>query len=689
VLPLLAGEVGIIERFEQIVEGKPVEESPFDDPFVAKARDAVCGALGVHPPQAWAKTGLQSQIFRGCHSKGDPDSALAGWIDEGAPFGILNPISRSGIFPPAPEPSPDLDELPSLNSDWAGWTNYVSAETEPETVTTILDGMVDAGWADRFATLEAAKRALGCQDLVCNRLALISKLRLDKTTKHRLVWDFRRSGVNRFVRQGERIVLPTLSHIVEDIRALVALAPEAEFTAGLCADVEDAFHQIPLAPDERRFALACVGGVIYAFKVLVFGSASAPTVWGRFAAFLGRTWAAIVDPSTMRVQIFVDDPFFTVRGSRRAIALEMALAMLWAAILGFPLAWHKVAFGASLPWIGAQVSFTETSVTIAIQTKKVEEILETLLKVEGWTYVGRKLLRSLAGKLSFVAGLVPPVRVFLDPIWAALAALEPSAHEHVARSVRRKRDHTIPVKRFSHALAWLIAFFSGKRGKLERTFDYLPRPPTGPEVVTVCVDASPWGIGGFLAVGGAPQRWFADPITDADLLRLRARRGVSDFNTLWEALAVLVAVQLWAPLRGRWAVWVRSDSLATLLALRSLKARSTALNILVREFALLVAELDLELVALTHVPGVANGWADALSRLSAPVPSRSPTGLLDLPRDRCPGRGPSFWRALTPRAPPLARPPGRRASSRSPPLGGGRLSACARSRLGLHSPRRP
>ena len=63
------------------------------------------------------------------------------------------------------------------------------------------------------------------------------------------------------------------------------------------------------------------------FKVLVFGSSSAPTVWGRYAAFLGRTNAAVTDPSVLRVQVYVDDPLYLSRGSSLATARELTLAV--------------------------------------------------------------------------------------------------------------------------------------------------------------------------------------------------------------------------------------------------------------------------------------------------------------------------------------------------------------------------
>ena len=91
-----------------------------------------------------------------------------------------------------------------------------------------------------------------------NRLALISKLKPDGTLKHRLVWDLRRSGVNM---------------------AIFCL---------MGTDVTEAFHQVPLHPSEQAYTVASVAGVFYVFRVLVFGSGSAPTVWGQIRCLLGK-----------------------------------------------------------------------------------------------------------------------------------------------------------------------------------------------------------------------------------------------------------------------------------------------------------------------------------------------------------------------------------------------------------------
>ena len=69
---------------------------------------------------------------------------------------------------------------------------------------------------------------------------------MDGTTKHRLVWDLPRSGVNTLVRQGDRIILPRVSDVLEDRAELqVGLTPTEELYV-FGTDVSDAFHQIPI-----------------------------------------------------------------------------------------------------------------------------------------------------------------------------------------------------------------------------------------------------------------------------------------------------------------------------------------------------------------------------------------------------------------------------------------------------------
>ena len=143
---------------------------------------------------------------------------------------------------------------------------------------------------------------------------------------------------------------------------------------------------------------------------------------------------------------------------------------------------------------------------------------------------------------------------------------------------------------------------------------------------------------------GEVQQHFFDSISDEDCIRFRATRGVSDFNTLWEAIAMLVAIRLWMPELPGLDLRVKSDNLAALSAALKFKAHDPRLNAIAREMALDVCEGQYELNVLEHIPGISNKLPDALSRLFAPEPQPWP---VELNLSRCrsaPARGDDFWR---------------------------------------------
>ena len=615
--------------------------SPPPDGLVEAARGAILDLAGERADEG--TIGLQPSIFDAYRRlSGDPDEHLATWLREGAPLGINRPVLSAGIFPPVPDEPVSSDYVAGLARTPTGWENYRSADDDSATATTLLERMVDQGWAEAHSHWDEVTRSLG-DGVVLNKLALLSKTKSDGTVKHRLVWDLRRSGVNLAVKQGERVVLPRLSDVVADLRELAAPGNDEAFLLG--TDVSEAFHQVPLHPSERQYTVAALGGRYYVFKVLVFGSSSAPTVWGRYAAFLGRSTAAVVGADPLRLQVYVDDPLYVCVAQLSRAARLFSVALLWALVLGYPLAWHKTEGGHDLRWIGAQITLHPDSVRIRIPEDRVAELLGSTVEFLQGSVVGVRRLRTYAGVLSFFAGMVPLFRPFLASIWAAL----PGTNADGVLTVR-----LVHTKRIRRALLWFRAFLSGVQGSLERTY------PLKPESVSrrfhVVTDASPWGIGGVLYFRGSPVSHFSDQLHDEDLKRFRARRGDPAFNTLWEALAILVALRCWSPLFTiGTAVTVRSDSHGSLSAMAKLSSPSPSLNLVMAELALDASGMVCGLTPvdqLVHIPGVSNTVADPLSRMFSPSPLAFPAVLACSVPATPPFRDVTFWRT---RLDPLRR----------------------------------
>ena len=157
-------------------------------------------------------------------------------------------------------------------------------------------------------------------------------------------------------------------------------------------------------------------------------------------------------------------------------------------------------------------------------------------------------------------------------------------------------------------------------------------------------DASPFGMGGIVRVGGEPYQFFGIDIPQAALTKFRAKRGDPQWTTLWEGLALLIAFRLWMPGKGFHTKFrTKSDSLSALLMLSRGKAKSPELNVLAREFAIDQALREYRIWGLEHIPGVTNVQADALSRRYAPRPYPVPEALHNAV-ERHVALGEAFWK---------------------------------------------
>ena len=407
------GILGVIKNTR-----KGIEVTGYPDAIVNDFRNEWFAVLGLPPPprcsgpdpaflEAWGR------------AVGDRDSAeiLPQWLPHGPPIGILEPIETIGVFP-AVEPGSDIRDPFTIHSELAGWTNYTSAEDEPAIVKGLLDTQERKGHCKFFGSLNGLLNYLQVDEVVLSKLALITKLKPDGTSKHRLIWDLLRSDVNASVDLRERFVLPRIQDAVDDALHLRRSGDSLEW---LVVDISDAFHNIPLRSSERRFACAKVGDFYVVFEVLCMGGRSAPNIWGRNAACLGRLLASLFDPEQFRNEIYVDDPIMAAVGTLHDRDVTFTIALLSLQTTGFPLAWSKGMLGTFVTWIGAQLTTLPSSVEVSIPEDKLDNLQALTIDLRASTVSSRRLVRSYCGKLSFVAGMVPYIRPFLCMLWRALS----------------------------------------------------------------------------------------------------------------------------------------------------------------------------------------------------------------------------------------------------------------------------
>ena len=138
----------------------------------------------------------------------------------------------------------------------------------------------------------------------------MTKARGDGTIRLRLIVDMRRAQLNDNEVLEERIVAPRLSVLVLGYYVPDVSAPGRQLRCGDgCGRLR---RRVP------QSGCPCVGfdGEYFVMRSVAFGGGAASLlVWGRAAAFLGRSGQSLFTPTGVRLELFVDDPWIGLMGT--------------------------------------------------------------------------------------------------------------------------------------------------------------------------------------------------------------------------------------------------------------------------------------------------------------------------------------------------------------------------------------
>ena len=148
--------------------------------------------------------------------------------------------------------------------------------------------------------------------------------------------------------------------------------------------------------------------------------------------------------------MYIDDILMQMCGTPAERTRQLACVLLLLAVLGFPVALHKVAFGPDLEWIGARFTWGPEGLVVSVPAKRRDEVLGIIERVCAAPVVPRKALRELAGKLSSLAGIVP-----------YLAAFTRSCHKVAAE---HEGEGLACTKQVAHDLRWAHSVLARERG---------------------------------------------------------------------------------------------------------------------------------------------------------------------------------------------------------------------------------
>ena len=611
----------------------------------------VADLLGVGSIAFGRRSKWRSGIVRAyVAARGDPETQFAGWLEEGAPTGVAREITACGVFPRVDTQAEADSEMYKHFAKVDCARNCKSAEENAALFGKEVERLIAAGYVREFRSWSALKREY--RDVIVSRVAALIKEKDDGSVKVRIVIDMLRSMVNAFVKLSERIVLPRLMDVVTDLIDLATVCLQcgdgSEVVEQMVVDFVDAFHTIGVHPEEVPFQVFRLPGQGFGcYETVVFGGGGASLTWGRGGALLGRSGQALFDGSEARVEIYVDDPWTAFRGKPGRIRRLKCRLLLWWLVLGPEVSWAKVQHGVQVKWIGAMVSIERlTVVALSLPPHFASELAAEAVALLGLASAPLSRVRRLAGKAAWAGGFVPAVGAIIAPLWAAVGECKTGATQPRGQTWRGAREPVVPIARVRHALRWVAAFFGGRRGTLTREFD-VQQHKARPQV-TMDFDASPWGYGGVLIWQGRPWSYYGVLISEEDVARFGIKFGDPAFQALVENIAILIGVRQWLPIwkSERVIVRIRSDSQAALGAWRKERSSNQAVNMVVREMALDLAEGRYKIDVKEHLPGRCNGWADALSRLSQPGGAATvPSALEHAQRVHPAVRGAAWWRA--------------------------------------------
>eukprot|EP00435_Cladocopium_sp_Y103_P027686 s1708_g6.t2 len=490
--------------------------------------------------------------------------------------------------------------------------NYSSAEENYEDIRRQVLEDVAQGTVIRMSMDEAKTRFEG-------RLAVAALGAVPKelnSSRVRRVHDATYSvDVNRRIRVLDKMRFP----VVDDASAVLSSVEEESQEEGsnirfsMVYDIAKAHRLIPVreldwglqafrlpGPDDEAGA----GTDVFVHTRGTFGVASAAYWWGRCASTAVRLIHRLADKHlSLWHLLFADDGWMVAIGKwfwRKLLYWFFVLDLL-----EFPIAWHKVAGGVVVQWIGYQLDLGQFSVGISDRKRCWIKDWVARRRADGGV-MGRELKAAL-GRLSFVAGALKHVRPFLGPLYAWSAALAPAT-----------------FAAFPDAVSILLDFVTNEVDRCPMRKAVRP-----PALHGDCfrIDASASGedivIGGWESYGGVSTqeaRWFSMKLGRKTVpwayLRGDPFRAIASL----ELLAVLVAVMLfikdapWRAGRRRAFLTAFTDNMGNMHVLRRFGSSKYPLSIVAMELAcqLEMAQVEMD---LGWIPRNQNEEADALTNL--------------------------------------------------------------------------
>jgi len=360
-------------------------------------------------------------------------------------------------------------------------------------------------------------------------------------------------------------------------------------------DVEAAYKQVPVRPEDWHLLGFEFEGKLYYERVLPFGLRSSCRLWELFAAALHFMCARLGCGAAHEVIHYVDDFLFVVSpaGGQPAAAALLRGALSLCEELGVPMAPNKVEGPSQcLEFLGIMLD------TVKMEARLPEVRLQRLhaLMVEWQSSPSASIhqLQSLAGLLNFASGCVSPGRVYTRRIinfTTRLLALGCGKHARCALTPAVRAD-----------IAWWAEFLHGWNGvSLLYEAEWTEAP-----TIELWTDACLHGFGAYFA-----GRWLAGAWSPEEMAAAQRTTRVS--MPFLEMRALHLAASAWGELwRGK-KILFHCDCKPVVDAFGQMRSSNAQQMHQIRALHQLAARHGFDF-RVQHIAGVTNTVADVLSR---------------------------------------------------------------------------
>lgn len=407
---------------------------------------------------------------------------------------------------------------------------------------------------------------------------------------HNLSYPFRGDSVNAGVRE-QSYRLSRFGHAARAVR---------RFGRGcwlIKLDVEAAFKQVPVRPEDWHLLGFKWLGKYYYERVLPFGLRSSCRLWELYAAALHHLFAEVltvqgVPRSDYEVIHYVDDFLFVVRDQQQAGAVRAAAESL-CRMLGLPMAEDKTEGPVQcLTFLGIELD--TRALEARLPPSKLADLRQLCSEWRDKASATLREVQSLHGSLRFATAVVRPGRFQLGRIVAYMTGL-------LAFDPGRFARHKIsdPVR---EEVRWWVTFLDSFNG----TSVLYEAEWAAAEKLHLYTDACESGFGGIFG-----DRWFAGAWSPEQ----RAASMVTTARSMpfFELYALVAAACIFGPSwRGR-KITFHCDCEPVVQCIEKGRSSKPQLMHLLRLLCETACSYQFDFRVL-HIPGVSNVVADMLSR---------------------------------------------------------------------------